>query len=201
MVESQKVMCHLQRMVCLTITGATRTAPQLALETFLNIPPLETYVRAEAQVTAFRLQSNIKRNLQWRRDHSSIVEDVLQHNTLRGPVDRIKPVYLFSRPFRVLKPNGDAWSMDWRQFNPNTEHWFTDADVNTIHSGFGIYNANTGECFCRPLGIQTEKSQADLFVIIKCALEILANRPGNAPIRIYSSSQAANLQTTKSNPH
>lgn len=186
LVTAKKQLCHLQRIVCLAITGATRTAPQLALESMLNLPTMETFIQAEARMTAFRLQKCIKRSQTWRRDHSSIIDELYIYNPmLKAPVDRIVPTYVFERPFDVMVPDRTL-TLSQLNYHPHTEHWFTDAAVNSQSSGYGFYNANSGEEFCGPLGGLTETTQAELTAILKCTLEIAANSTGNNPIRMYT---------------
>lgn len=139
-------MGHLQRVICLAITGAARTAPQLALETLLNIPPLELQIQAEARITAHRFQKIINKNVYpWRKDHSSILEDLFHYEPfLEAPVDRCHPNYIFSRSFKVEIPEESRDFDRNGNDDPLTVKWFTDASVNKSGSGYGIYNASTG---------------------------------------------------------
>jgi len=43
-----KQLQHLQRLACLYITRAKRTAPTAALEIIIGIPPLAVYIKQEA---------------------------------------------------------------------------------------------------------------------------------------------------------
>ena len=58
----RKQLEHLQRLACLYITGAKRTAPTAALELIIGIPPLAVYIKKEAMASCFRLIIN---NAQW----------------------------------------------------------------------------------------------------------------------------------------
>ena len=46
-----KQLEHLQRLTCLYITGAKRTAPTAALKIIIGIPPLAVYIKQEAMVS------------------------------------------------------------------------------------------------------------------------------------------------------
>lgn len=72
----------------------------------LNLPPLDNYIQAETRVTAFRFQSLIKKRHSWRKDHASILEDLMHLNPLsNAPVDRTKPSYIFEKPYKVITPH------------------------------------------------------------------------------------------------
>jgi hypothetical protein len=48
----------LQRVACLRITGAIKTAPTAAMEVLLGLPPLHLQVEAEARIGSYRLCCN-----------------------------------------------------------------------------------------------------------------------------------------------
>jgi hypothetical protein len=48
---------HLQKMVCMGITGATRTDPTLAMETLLNLAPLYVEAEVQARLATYRLKN------------------------------------------------------------------------------------------------------------------------------------------------
>lgn len=186
-----KLLNHLQRTVCLAITGAAKTAPQLALETMLNIPKLETYIQAEARITALRLQSLIRRRYSWRQDHSSIAEEAFGYcESLRAPVDHTLPVYMFDRRYRVAILSPDDPGNIMGVADPHTDRWFIDTSVNVKHFGFGIFNMNTETSYCGPLGSDMEETQAVLATIFRCCTEIIAAN-GNNPIYLYTKSLGA----------
>lgn len=179
-------------MICLAITGAAKTAPQLALETLLNIPPLELHIQAEARITAHSFQKIINRNVYpWRKDHSSILQDLVEYEpSLNAPVDRCHPCYVFSRTFKVEIHDSSSENNVYEEGNPLTIRWFTDASVNNQGSGYGIYNANNGAEYYGYLGKQAEITQAELAAILNCGLEI-ANDINSTPIQIFSDSLGA----------
>nr|XP_055326437.1 uncharacterized protein LOC129580231 [Sitodiplosis mosellana] len=185
-------MSHLQRVICLAITGAARSAPQLALETLLNIPPLELQIQAEARITAHRFQKLINRNVySWRKDHSSILKDPVEYEPFLGaPADRCHPKYIFSRSFKVEIQEESTDYGNNGSGDPLTVKWFTDASVNKSGSGYGIYNANTGVSLCGYLGKFTEITQAELAAILNCCVEI-ANDRSSEPIQIFTDSLGA----------
>jgi hypothetical protein len=55
---SQAELGKLQRMACLGITGAMRTAPTAAMEVLLGLSPLYLQVEVEARIGNYRLRCN-----------------------------------------------------------------------------------------------------------------------------------------------
>jgi hypothetical protein len=55
---SQAELSKLQRIPCLGITGAMRTAPTAAMEVLPGLPPLHLQVEAEARIGNYRLHCN-----------------------------------------------------------------------------------------------------------------------------------------------
>ena len=187
-----KLLNHLQRTISLAITGAAKTAPQLALEVLLSLPKLETYIHAEARVTALRLQSRIKLGYSWRRDHASVLEDALSdHQNLRAPADYMPPMFIFDRRYRVITPTSGEWERSYGANSLQNDRWYTNISITNNVSGFGILNSNTGTEYCGPLGIDIEETQANIAVIFWCCTEIMNNHVGNNPIQIYTASLGA----------
>ena len=48
-------LSKLQRLAYLCVTGAIRSTPTAAMETMLNLPPLDIYVRGEARIGSAKL--------------------------------------------------------------------------------------------------------------------------------------------------
>jgi len=60
------VPAHVQRIACLYITGAIRTAPTAALELVIGITPVMVYVEQEVMAACLHL----KLNSQWIQTHT-----------------------------------------------------------------------------------------------------------------------------------
>ena len=60
---------RVQRLACLSITGAMRTTATAAMEVLLNLPPIETVMMGEARMGFYRLQND--ENQAW-LGHSNI---------------------------------------------------------------------------------------------------------------------------------
>ena len=51
----QKKITHIQRLACLSITGVMSTTPTATLEVILSLPPLDLFVKQEAELAVYRL--------------------------------------------------------------------------------------------------------------------------------------------------
>lgn len=184
---AQKLLFHLQRVVCLAITGAAKTTPQLALETLLFIPPLNNFIQSEAKITAFRLQSIINMGRPRNHSHSSAIDDLFSYEPiLQAPVDKCASSYYFDHRYKVITAyDGEA------QADPHTEKWYTDASVTNHGSGYGIYNANRGAESYGFLGNFADVAQAELIAILNCCMEIAQDAENTSPVRIHTDSQHA----------
>jgi hypothetical protein len=72
---SQAEFSNLQRMACLGITGAMRSAPTAAMEVLLGLPPLHLQLEAEAKVGNYRLRCNE----QWRPESEGFGHEERTH--------------------------------------------------------------------------------------------------------------------------
>jgi hypothetical protein len=60
-------LLSIQRLACLCITGPIRSTPMAAMETLLNLPLLNIFIKGEARMGAYRLRCNNSwRNLEYR---------------------------------------------------------------------------------------------------------------------------------------
>ena len=103
-----RVLQKVQRTCCLGISGAMRTTSSRALETILNIRPIEIQIRYEAALTAKRLEVMGE----WiNRDHKSyhqqIIRETIGHST--GVSDRIPDTQIATK-CETLIPNRQSWT-------------------------------------------------------------------------------------------
>ena len=107
---TSKKLEHIQRLACLYITGAVRTAPTIALEIIIGLVPLPVYIKQEAVVSCHRM----KTNSQWVQTccgHTGIGNH-LKVNSLLSKMrsDRVLPQYIFDKNYIVSIPSRDDWS-------------------------------------------------------------------------------------------
>jgi hypothetical protein len=107
---SQAKLSKLQRLACLGVTGAMRTAPTAAIEVFLGLPPLHLKIAAEARAGIYRLGCNE----QWRPKslwygHTSIAQDMIKQPILQMETDKMTLRYALHKPFTVRLPDRSEW--------------------------------------------------------------------------------------------
>ena len=187
---AKRSLSHLQRIACLAVTGAAKSAPQLALETLLFLPPLDLFIKSEAKITAYRLRPLLNDRCLRVNGHSSALLKLYEHNQeLEATGEKTSAKYFFDKQFSITKmePGEEVMHL----FSPNIDHWFTDASVNQLGSGYGIYNLNSDTGYCGHLGSYPSVSQAELAAILNCCLTIAQDTISTLPVKIYSDSQAA----------
>jgi hypothetical protein len=74
--ELQKV----QRLACLLTIGAMKSAPTIALEAMLDLPPLLGMVKKEAAQSAFRMLDTYKPNTENMQGHSKSLQRLPRDN-------------------------------------------------------------------------------------------------------------------------
>lgn len=191
-VLAKKTLSHLQRIACLAVTGAAKSAPQVALETLLFLPPLDKFIISEAKITSYRLRSLITERCLRVNGHSSILTKLYDHDQeLEAMGEKMRPKYYFDKNFSVQYQRNETNEEVLRIFSPNIDHWFTDASVNQHGSGYGIYHLNLDNGYSGYLGKYTSIAQAELVAILNCCLIISHDRISTTPIIIYSDSQVA----------
>jgi hypothetical protein len=98
---SQGELSKLQRMACLGITGAMRTAPTAAMEVHLGLPPLHLQVEAKA-------------NDQWKSKSEGfgrayMTQDMSKEPTVQMGSDKMIPRHVYDKPFTIRFPAGNEW--------------------------------------------------------------------------------------------
>jgi hypothetical protein len=72
-------LSSVQRLACLCITGVIRSTPTAAMETLLNLPPIDIFIKGQARMGTYRLKYNDSwRNLEY--EHSRIT------NVITNPI-------------------------------------------------------------------------------------------------------------------
>ena len=177
---------HIQRMICLGVTGAMRTTPTAAIEAALHLPPLHLYVEEVAVRTALRLRSNSLWNNKGEiTKHAAILGEVTQSvPLLRLHMDKILPKYNFKRSFKV-------W-MDDNEAPPDPEITiYTDGSKTKHGSGAGVFSQELEVNLSIPLDEYTTIFQAEIYGIFSGASTIFERQIKDKHIRIVTDSKAA----------
>lgn len=187
---------QLQRLACLGVTGAMRTAPTTALEALLGLVPLHLMIEAEARRAAYRL----KCGGQWTTaggmlGHTRVLSNTAEtHVTLSMRSDRKVPSFSFNTPYTTVLPSREDWNTRGHGLlTPKGLVWFTDGSRTRDGSGAGVYGESPRVRLSFPLGRYATVFQAEVFAILACAYENLERGFTNKHIYICSDSQAALL--------
>ena len=192
---------RLQRMACLMITGAMKTAPTKALETVLNLAPLNIYVEAEARSTAYRIIIDKGQGTFSTVGHSQILSRVESEPIMGMIPDYTTTKYLFNQNFVVEIPDREKWS-GGITLEQHADIWYTDGSKTSFGTGAGIHGHRPKANYYFSLGKYATVFQAEVFGILRCA-QIYKTKPLRGKlIYILSDSQAAlkalNAYQTKS---
>ncbi|XP_023310522.1 uncharacterized protein LOC111691633 [Anoplophora glabripennis] len=116
---AKQKLSQVQRVACLSITGAMRTTPTIAMEVMLCLPPLDIYLREMALTTMLRLENVGLKPVVGRGEVRSRLWNEVVRKTplLQADTDSISPRFAFDKPYTVLikrqeeTARGD-WAMD-----------------------------------------------------------------------------------------
>ncbi|KAL1448444.1 hypothetical protein WDU94_012211 [Cyamophila willieti] len=189
-VTTQKELEATQRLALLMISGCFKTAPTLALEVILGLPPLYLFIKGEAIMGAFR--QSISRSGRLPARYRELIEK--SHVTYRQnmPVDYMIPKNNLDLSYEVLvRPRSD-WEKETGQeiLSHAGIKYYTDGSRMNGSSGAGL----CGPGFCRKsesLGTLATVYQAEIFAIIMGARHALKVDWKGRNITFFSDSQAA----------
>ena len=182
--------CKLQRLACLSITGAMRTSPTAAMEAIVGLTPLHLHIIQRAATSEVKIQIMYGQNQPVQRNHMAITDDIPNRSQFGTISDVMVRKFNFGRRFEVEIPDRAAWSGIHEHRNPNSLIWYTDGSkIEKGLTGIGIYGPNTS--ISESLGTWPTVFQAEIIAITKCADIIINKTPKGMRIIIYSDSQAA----------
>lgn len=180
-------LSKLQRLACICIMGAMSTTPTAAMETILNLPPLDIVIKAEARMGAYRLKCNGN----WYDNHlgHTKIESIVTNSLLEMRSDIMTPKINTNKPFKT--------QLSWENKTEETLVqsgklvWYTDGSKTDNGSGAGVYGLAPRSNWFASLGKHTTVFQAEIHAIEICLRENLRRRYVNKDITIFSDSQAA----------
>ena len=102
----QTLLCKVQRISCLGITGAMKTCPTAAMDSRLGLTPLHLHIKKEAAAAALRMQAEGNLKSGNMVGHLKIlVEFQADHST------KMRSDYMPAKlDFCVVIPDRDCWS-------------------------------------------------------------------------------------------
>lgn len=115
---SKKRLDEVQRLACLCMTGTKNPVSTIALETLLDLPPLDLFIKA----TVFNSYFNIKANEYWKyplaKGHTTIC-NLIDTEKLLMPSDQMKPMLMLEDEFDFIIPEREAWHSDRHLYPPS----------------------------------------------------------------------------------
>ncbi|KAJ8932985.1 hypothetical protein NQ318_010569 [Aromia moschata] len=185
--KARKQLDKVQRLACLGITSAMRTAPSRAIEVLTGLLPLHLVIEHEAMRSAYRLTG---------LGHWIGEEQTTGHTTMWNkatkncPVllmlqDSVEPTICPSPKLGIQIPSRDDWDNTNNTICQNGLIWFTDGSKIGDKAGAGDKN------YLLPSGHMLAFSRAEIYAILACGLEILKTAPKRRTIQICTDSQAA----------
>lgn len=186
---TQKKLEKLQRLVCLSITGAMRSTPTKALNASLHIPPLYQFVQMEAAKSALRLrkiQSTVESSS---IEHLKIISFIKINKNVFMTSDWMESTLNLDEPFKVIETNRNEWESGGPRVSPGSIIFYTDGSKMGNKTGAGI--TGPGVSVSIPMGQWTTVFLAEIYAILECASICLRRNYRLAKICIFSDSQAA----------
>ena len=183
----KKQLQSLQGIVLRGVTGAMRTTPTIALETALDITPLDLRVKERAWITAYRLKCLGL----WRRTglgHTRI--DIFKRPVFQCKQDKTLKVYQLESKFKTHIPDRGVWSSCAAKTGLG-DVWFTDGSGLEGGFGAGVYNQARKVSHSYHLGNYSSVFQAETMAIEMCCRLLLNTDTRGETVRICSDSQAA----------
>jgi ribonuclease HI len=186
---AQAELTKIQRIACLAVTGATRSAPTIALEAMLDLPPLHSYIMREAASAAFRDPKRTQLRSGNHKGHlkiHSIFSAQMESNTISD----LMPVRYNYMPLDLIIPDRSTWLNGNHQRTTHSTVFYTDGSK--MDGGVGIGISGPGIRFSKSLGSTPTVFQAEVYAIEEC-VRICLNRGDltGKQICIASDSQAA----------
>jgi ribonuclease HI len=182
-VSAQAQLGKVQRMACLAISGAMRTAPTSALEALLCLLPLEIHLKQAAAAALLRLKHNNLIVNPYR--HVGHKTCLLPHEEVwQAVTDVTTKKHNFVKKYRVLAKGGESLPMA-------DVNIFTDGSKAIDGTGAGIHCAELGLDESLQLRSYNSILQAELAGIQAAASLLVDLCLTNRTINFYSDSQSA----------
>ena len=184
---TQTQLGSIQRMASLVITGAMISTPTAAMETLLNLTPLDLVIQAEARMALYIL--HLLKQLAETKAEAGLLSiwKKVSEPVSEMRADHIPPVYYYSKVFSVII-DWDHWKNKDPAFTEAALIWFTDGSKANSGTWFGIFGLRPNRSFSFPLGKFATVFQTGIYDILQCACENIRMACKNKRILIFSDS-------------
>lgn len=185
--NTRKSLEKIQRMACVTITGAMRSCPTAALEVILNLTPLHLVVERLAKETLLRME---KTGMEIRSTHGGVSLPPGIEELLNLPRDSTIRKFNFEKNFSTGLRNKKEWNGESTYpLERHTIRWYTDGSKTNEGTGAGVFGPRTK--YTESMGNSPSIFQAEVNAIERCVQFNLSRKYKKRDIAILSDSQAA----------
>lgn len=185
--KSQNKLNAIQRLACLSVTGAMRSTPTAAMEAILGLMPLHIHIKGAAASSSLRYAC-LEKDM-GTTGHMSIIKRIPNWEYLVINTDISLKERDFNKTFNTTILKGDVWSMGNLKLENNTSIWYTDGSKTNYGTGSGVYGP--GKKISVSLGKAATIFQAELEAIRICTQHLVDLKPKGQRYAILSDSQAA----------
>jgi hypothetical protein len=159
-------LSKLQRMACLRITGAIRTAPTAAMEALLGLPPLHLQVETEARVGSYRLRCIDQYKPKTEGfGHAHMFRDIGKNLSYKWGSDKMIPKYVSDKPFTITILDSSERKEVFQPDRKGGLIWYTDGSKTNKGTGAVMYCDGTRRKLSFHLGQYTTVFQAEVYAI------------------------------------
>lgn len=166
-VTTQKKLGKLQRLACISITGAMKSTPSAALNALLKILPLHQFVKLQAAKSALqfiRYNEILDGNLV---GHLKIIRDFNLNSEIKTVEDWMTTKANYDAPFKVVKLSRYIWESGGPSLRPGSISFYTDGSKIGENTGAGVFGPGINKVI--PMGHSPTVFQAEIQAIIECA--------------------------------
>ncbi|MGR0272001.1 hypothetical protein ACUWC3_28160, partial [Klebsiella pneumoniae] len=103
-ITANKKLEKIQRLICLSITGAIKTCPTAGMEAVLDITPLPIFIKKEALQSALRIQQGRGVWVENTEGHMSILKKIKDYDLYITQNDQLIKRLDFGKRYRVIIP-------------------------------------------------------------------------------------------------
>ena len=128
-------LAKVQRLVCVAITGAMKSAPTKALDVLLNLAPLHVEITKEAALRLLHPYRYLPGDFS---GHMKILNRFPELIEMNKTADRMPNVYNFAFPFEIRISDRQEWS-NGSEFEPQAIVFYTDGSKTEEGTGLGVY--------------------------------------------------------------
>ena len=188
----QKQINRVQRLACLSITGVMTSTPTASLEILLSLPPLDLFIKQEAELIAYRLYKGENWIAKDRTfGHARILSRLKERfEEVEMPEDRMRAVFCFERDFETKLPSRSEWEMKAPPMEADI-FMYTDGSKTDEGTGAGACSEELDFCMSIPLGSYATVFQSEIIAICESSREMLSIGVKDKRILICTDSESS----------